>query len=137
MRGVEGRKWTKERLEFGWTALYCYSVITVGTGCLPFFNVGRNSGRGRIKRRFDYSLATLYKRGSQDHVLLSELRPARPSRPSLRLRRLRLSRQLPQHKVLEPAVAAHGQDQSQDGEVTECPDVRNEKAHKALQKMAE
>ena len=31
------------------TALYCYSVITVGTGCIPFFKVGGNGGRGRIK----------------------------------------------------------------------------------------
>ena len=34
----------------GMTALYCYSVITVGTGCIPFFKLGGNVGRGRIKK---------------------------------------------------------------------------------------
>ena len=36
----------------GKTALYCFSVITVGTGCNPFFKVGRNVGRGRIKKSY-------------------------------------------------------------------------------------
>ena len=34
----------------GRTALYCYLVITVGTGCIAFFNVCGNVVRGRIKK---------------------------------------------------------------------------------------
>ena len=34
---------------FDWTALCCYSGITVGTDSIPFFKVGGNGGRGQIK----------------------------------------------------------------------------------------
>ena len=35
----------------GRIALYCYSVITVSTGCIRFFKVGGNGGRGRFKNK--------------------------------------------------------------------------------------
>ena len=35
----------------GRTALYCYSVITIGLGCIPLFKESRNGGRGRKKKK--------------------------------------------------------------------------------------
>ena len=34
----------------GRTALSSYLVIAVGTGCIPFFKVGRKGGRGLIEK---------------------------------------------------------------------------------------
>ena len=65
----------------GGTALYWYSVITVGTGCIPSFQVSGNGGRGREKN-FEAAALKLVQHTIHPFVSKTRLRVSNETRHS-------------------------------------------------------